>query len=154
MLSDNEERDAERFLDDLDARLAAAGEPGSSPWRAARDAQAAWLHDQQLWEPDEIGHHLGLSARAVRVAIDRHHTREAAAEALPAFADGPTTGPPSAGPARWSVRIPDYSLDLTVDHETASRLHALAGDHGITVYVTRVDEPRSRTPALRSPQTR
>ncbi|GAC47480.1 hypothetical protein [Gordonia aichiensis] len=155
MLSDHEERTAQQFLDRLDTELTNAGEPGTHQWRAARDAQLSWLHEHHGWEPDVLARHYGISHDTVRVALNRHRAREAAAQALPAFDDDTTTtAARSRAAGRWNVRIPDYSIDLTVDHDTASKLHDLATDHHIDVHVTRISESRSPTTALRTPQTR
>ena len=155
MLSDNDERTAQQFLDNLDTELTNAGEPGTHQWRAARDAQLSWLHDHHGWEPDVLARHYGISPDTVRVALNRHRAREAAAEALPAFDDDTTTtAARSQAAGRRNVRIPAYAIDLTVDYDTAQQLHALATDHGFTAHITRVNESRSATTSRRTAQKR
>lgn len=132
---DDEDDDqiAAQFLDDLRARLDAAGEYGSIPWRTERDAQMHRLASLG-WTDTDLAAHYRLGIAAVRAALARHASN--------------TTTPDPATIRRhpYRVRIPDYSIDLTVDHDTATRLHDLATDHGLTAHITRADPaaaPRS-----------
>lgn len=125
---DDEDDDqiAAQFLDGLRARLDAAGEHGSIPWRTERDAQMHRLASLG-WTDADLAAHYRLGLAAVRAALARH-------------ANNTTTPDPATIRRRkYRVRIPDYSIDLTVDHDTATRLHGLATDHGLIVHITRAD---------------
>lgn len=66
------------------------------------------------------------------------------AASQPCSRDSPATPATTPDPAtirrhRCRVRIPDYSIDPTVDHDTATGLHGLATDHGLTAHITPAD---------------
>jgi hypothetical protein len=123
-----------QFLDDLRARLDNAGESGSIPWRTERDAQIHRLASLG-WTEHDLAAHYRIGRPAVRAALSRH-TRDTAPD--------PVTGDRH---HTYSVRIPDYSIEVTVDHDTAQRLREFVTDHGLTAHIYRT-EP---TVAPRSP---
>lgn len=133
---DDEDDDqiATQFLDDLRARLDAAGEYGSIPWRTERDAQMHRLASLG-WTDTDLAAHYRLGLAAVRAALARHANNTT------------TPDPATIRRHRYRVRIPDYSIDLAVDHDTATRLHGLATDHRLTAHITRADPAT----VLRSP---
>lgn len=133
---DDEDDDqiAAQFLDNLRARLDAAGEYGSIPWRTERDAQMHRLASLG-WTDADLAAHYRLGREAVRGALARHASNKT------------TPDPATIRHHRYRVRIPDYSIDLIVDHDTATRLHGLATDHGLTAHITQADPAAAiRTP--------
>ncbi|MCT1353842.1 MULTISPECIES: hypothetical protein [unclassified Gordonia (in: high G+C Gram-positive bacteria)] len=125
---DDEDDDqiAAQFLDVLRARLDAAGEYGSVPWRTERDAQIQRLASLG-WTDADLAAHYRIGRDTVRAARVRHASN--------------TTRPDPATIRRHSylVRIPDYAIDLAVDHDTATRLHSLINDYGIDAQIVRHD---------------
>ncbi|WP_338836326.1 hypothetical protein [Gordonia polyisoprenivorans] len=130
---DEDDEIARQFLDGLRARLDAACEYGTIPWRTERDAQMHRLASLG-WTEHDLAAHYRIGRPTVRAALARHANNST------------TLDPATIRRPGYRVRIPDYSIDLTVDHDTATRLHGLATDHGLTAHVTRADpaaDPRS-----------